>query len=310
MRISHLNGLRALEAALRNGTFAAAAEEMGVTIAAVGQHIKAIEAYLDVKLFDRLPAGARPTAEARRIAERLTRSFTEIEQIMEELGGRRRDRRFVVTMSHFILEHWLSERLPGFHAAHPDLDVQFDTGEEYADLFGGAVDLAIRFSPRPGPEYAFEHLHRGWFFPVCTPDFAERHRLGPGTRDLTGADLFRLHDPTSDPAWVGWEVLLAEHGIRKDDPAPVERLAGQGTALAGNGLMISGLTESFDALASGRLVAPLGPDFVRPFSYGYRLVWPAGRQLRGARAAFRNWIGEEMRIYLDRASRLLGRDLD
>lgn len=212
-------------------------------------------------------------------------------------------------MSHFILEHWLSERLPKFHAIHPNVDVGFHSGEGYDNLFDGSIDLAIRFSPEPGPEYAYEALTKGWFFPVCSPAYAERHDLKPGTRDLSGVNLYRLFDSTSDPAWVGWEQLLAEHGIRKSDPGPVERLAGQGAALAGNGLMISGLTESFNGLVSGRLVAPLGPDFVRPFSYGYRLVWPAGHQLRGAQAAFRKWIKEEMQVYLKQASLLLGKEL-
>ena len=34
MKLSHLNGMRALEATLRNGTFTKAAEELGVTVAA------------------------------------------------------------------------------------------------------------------------------------------------------------------------------------------------------------------------------------------------------------------------------------
>ena len=123
-------------------------------------------------------------------------------------------------------------------------------------------------------------------------------------------NLYRLFDTTTDPSWIGWETLLSEHGIQKSDPTPIERLAGQGTALVGNGLMISGLTESFNDLVNGRLVAPLGPDFVRPFSYGYRLVWPAGRQLRGAQAAFRGWIKEEMQEYLRQASQLLGKELN
>ena len=62
MKLSHLNGLRALEATLRKGTFSAAAKELGVTVAAIGQQLRNLEEYLGVTLFERLPRapGRRP----------------------------------------------------------------------------------------------------------------------------------------------------------------------------------------------------------------------------------------------------------
>jgi DNA-binding transcriptional LysR family regulator len=48
-----LNALRAFEAAARSGNFTRAAEALGVSQAAVSQHVKALEATLGVKLFAR-----------------------------------------------------------------------------------------------------------------------------------------------------------------------------------------------------------------------------------------------------------------
>lgn len=53
MRLTHLNSLRALEATLRLDSFTKAAQELGVTPAAVGQRVRLLEDYLDVVLFDR-----------------------------------------------------------------------------------------------------------------------------------------------------------------------------------------------------------------------------------------------------------------
>ena len=52
-RLTHLNGIRAFEAAARHMSFAKAAEELGVTPAAVSQQIKSLEDYLGVVLFKR-----------------------------------------------------------------------------------------------------------------------------------------------------------------------------------------------------------------------------------------------------------------
>lgn len=64
-RLPPLNALRAFEAAARGGGFTAAARELGVTPAAVSQHVAALEAHLGVKLFRRLPRGLQLTDAGR-----------------------------------------------------------------------------------------------------------------------------------------------------------------------------------------------------------------------------------------------------
>jgi LysR family glycine cleavage system transcriptional activator len=310
MKLSHLNGLRALEATLRNGTFTAAAEELGVTVAAIGQQIRGLEEYLDIKLFDRLPSGAKPTEDALAVATRLTVGFTQIEEAFKELGSNHQSERLKITMSHFMLDDWLAERMPDFHARNPEIEVSYDIGEGYVDLLNSDVDLAIRFSPEPGPEFAFENLHTGCFMPICTPDFAARFKLTPQTKDLTGVPLFQFHDVTSDPSWVGWNVLLKRHSLRNADPGPVQKISGYRVALSGEGLVLCGLTESFNDLKDGRLVAPLGPNYVTEFAFGYRLVWPAGRSVTRPMQKFIKWVLEEREKFLAQASELLGVQLN
>jgi len=282
MKLSHLNGLRAVEATLRNGTFAAAADELGVTGAAIGQQIRGLEKYLGLKLFERLPSGARPTEAAHSVATRLTVGFTHIDDALGLLANGRQAGRLRIAVSHF---------------------------KEYVDLLNGEADMAIRFSPKPGPEYEFENFHNGYFMPLCTPGFAEKHDLHPGKKDLTGVPLYQFHDATSDPAWVGWPELLKRHAIAKNDPGPVQHISGYRVALAGEGLVLCGLTESFNDLREGRLVAPLGPELVAPFSYGYRLVWPAGRVMTRPMRYFRKWMVVARDKFVRDASDLLGCEL-
>lgn len=309
MKLSHLNGLRALEVTLRKGNFTAAAEELGVTVAAIGQQIRGLEDYLDVKLFERLPSGAKPTEDALAIATLLTVGFSQIEEAFVELGSFRKSGRLRITMSHFMLDDWLAQRMPDFHTRYPGISVSYDIGETYVDLRSSDVDMAIRFSPEPGPEYSFEYLYTGCFMPVCTADFAVRHNLHPQVRNLTGVPLFQFHDVTSDPAWVGWGELLDKHSLRKDDPHPIQQISGYRTALSSEGLLLCGLTESFNDLKEGRLVAPLGPAFVTQYTFGYRLVWPVGRKLSPPMRDFREWVLEQRDQFNVQVSELLGVEL-
>lgn len=307
MRVSHLNALRALEATLRLGSFSAAARELGVTVAAIGQQLRGLEDYLGLKLFDRLPSGARPTPQARAVAERLTAGFSSVEAALTELRSGRDGRQLAVSLTYHYLDHWLSNRLPKFYAACPDIEVKVEASDTLVDLRAENLDMAIRFSREAGPGFATLDICHGFYLPVCTPDFALNHGLGPGTRDVTGVPLFILYDRTTDPEWLGWPAWLQDFGLASRDAIGGQRTTGHNTAVSGSGLVLTGLTEAFNDLQEGRLIAPLGPRVMRQGSYMYRVVWPEARRPNRAMRAFLDWIAAERDAYLAEASGLLGR---
>ena len=306
VKLSHLNGLRALEATLRKGTFSAAADELGVTAAAIGQQVRALEDYVGVRLFDRLPSGAQPTPAARAVASRLTAGFSHIEDVLAELRPGRDGRRLSLTMTHHFFDDWLSQRLPRFYALNNSIEIKIDTSDRLVDLVSENIDMAIRFSSNPGPSNKALDLWRGYYFPVCSPGFAAAHGLNPDCRDLTGVPLLTLQEVTTDPEWIDWPEWMEKFGIEKSDPTPARRTTGRATAVSGSGLVLVGLTEAFADLVDGRLVAPLGRWAVRSFSYKYRLVWPTARLPSRAMRDFRRWIADERDEFVRQASELLG----
>ena len=68
-----LNALRAFEAAARHLSFTLAARELGVTQAAISQQVKALESWLNLRLFDRRHRGLQLTHEGARYLPALTR---------------------------------------------------------------------------------------------------------------------------------------------------------------------------------------------------------------------------------------------
>jgi LysR family glycine cleavage system transcriptional activator len=61
--VTHLKSLQALELAIRCGSLKAAADRLGITPAAVGQRIRALEDYLGTDLLLRGRSGLQPTPE-------------------------------------------------------------------------------------------------------------------------------------------------------------------------------------------------------------------------------------------------------
>ena len=75
MRLPPLNSLRAFEVAARLGGFAAAAQELHVTPAAVSYQIKTLEDSLGLELFSRLPRGIQLTSAGQELLPDIARGL-------------------------------------------------------------------------------------------------------------------------------------------------------------------------------------------------------------------------------------------
>lgn len=82
-----LNGLRAFEAAGRHLSFAKAAEELGVTPAAVSQQVKGLEDRLGLALFRRVTRGLRLTPAGRALLPGLTDGFNQLAEAVATVSA-------------------------------------------------------------------------------------------------------------------------------------------------------------------------------------------------------------------------------
>jgi LysR family glycine cleavage system transcriptional activator len=135
-----LNALRAFEAAARHLSFKLAAHELHVTPAAVGQQVKALEARLGVRLFERLhkqliltPAGQDYLPEIsggfRRIAD-ATAQLKPVGAVLLQLG---------LHASFDLRRLGLAE----FRAAHPEIGLRVLQPAGLHELVEGKVDVLI-----------------------------------------------------------------------------------------------------------------------------------------------------------------------
>src|SRR5881396_557229 len=78
-RLPPLNAVRAFEAAARHVNFALAADELSVTPGAVSRHVKALEAQIGRKLFDRYPQSLELTEFGRTWLPVVSEAFDTLE---------------------------------------------------------------------------------------------------------------------------------------------------------------------------------------------------------------------------------------
>lgn len=249
-RLPPLNGLRAFEVAARHLNFRVAAEELGVTQAAVAQQVRGLEKELNLALFERLPRTLALTEAGRGYAESIRRAFELISDATVTL--RPEPLRLTISVTPTFASKWLIPRLPDFLAAHPDLDMRILASERVANFQSDDVDIAVRLARPPFPaSLEADLLFEQELVAVCSP------ALMPTADGLDPVDLARfvlLHDTHNQwPEFIatiaGERPIAASKGVRfnQTSHAIEAALAGQGIALA------SGVFVNED-IAAGRLV--------------------------------------------------------
>ena len=294
MNVRHLNALRALEASLRCGNFRSASNELGVTPAAVGQQIRALEEYLEHKLFLRTTAGAVPTAEAAAVADRLTAGFSALEGVLEHLSRRRHPSRIAITLPASFAENWFTRHIAEFYQQHSEIDLRLDASNRMVDLLVEDFDFAIRYCEAPSDPYDYVDLFGDRVIAVCSPAFAKTHRLTRRRRSLAGVPLVQLDHRTPDPEWPNWQMWGDRFGFDREGLDAGVRISqvssGLQMAASGQGLVLSGITEAFHAFKAGSVVAPFGTSKAYPTGYLYRLISVHGRSFSTLQRRFRDWV--------------------
>ncbi|MBD3677492.1 MAG: LysR family transcriptional regulator [Rhodobacteraceae bacterium] len=309
MKLSHLNGLRALEASLRHGGFSAAAAELGVTPAAVGQQIRGLEAFLGRKLFRRSGQGTTPTEAAKQLEAQLTSGFSQVAEALARLSSAPEANRLSVTLPASFAENWLMPRISAFYGIASEVDLRIDATNRMVDLLAEDFDFALRYSPPTKDPFDDTELFGDRVLPVCSPDFAITHKASLQEKSLKGVPLVHLENRTPDPSWPDWKSWTEQFGIDMKQAGKIGRFtqfsSGLQAAISGQAMVLCGVTEAFNGIQSGQLILPFGPASHRETDYRYRLVSVRGRPATSLKRKFRDWILGEAKQFRKQVAVLL-----
>ena len=261
-----LASLRVFEAAARHESFLRAAEELAITPGAVSRQIKALEADLAVRLFERFNRAVRLTETGQRLAIGVRQGITVIEEAVQEVRNPRQAV-LAVTAMHSFAARWLVPRLHLFNERHPDIQVLLAAIDAPVDLVRDRYDVAIRFGRGPYPGFAAKKLISLFMFPVCSPRLLEQTPLNqPG--DLAKVQLFGdVNLAQAEPDWGAWLALAGAPEVdwRGGQLFSNTYLAIE-AALAGRGVALAEAALVADELASGRLVKPFDIELLATYS--------------------------------------------
>lgn len=284
-KLPPMSAVRVFEAAARHLNFTKAAEELGMTQAAVSYQIRILEERIGTPLFVRLPRRVSFTEAGRRLAPQITEAF-EMLRIAFSSTAKLVDNVLSVAVLPTLAAHWLVPRLGQFHLAHPKIAVQLDVSQDFVDVERNRFDVGIRFGTGKWPGLESHLLLPCHFTPVCSPELLEGAKI-ESPADILSLPLLGAHDPW----WVQW---FEEAGVGRVDLSDrlnnslgtqqfegVAAMAGQGVALVNPFFFAADL-------AAGRVVQIF--DLVAKAETSYFVVYSKARRRSPKIRAFCEWI--------------------
>ena len=168
-RLPPLNALKAFEAAARHESFTRAAEELCVTQGAVSHQVKALEAELAIKLFNRERQRLIITEAGRDYLTVVRDALDRIAIGTERLLQRQNAGVLTVSTSPDFAAKWLVHRLGHFAEAHAGIDLRVSATLHHVDFAREEVDLAVRHGDGNWPGLDTVRLSSEQLFAVCSP---------------------------------------------------------------------------------------------------------------------------------------------
>jgi len=280
-----LGAVRVFEAAARTLNFTRAADELGVTQAAVSWQVKALEQRLGQALFRRLPREVALTPAGERLSRAATDAMNLLRAAFADLTDQPGGVLSITTMESFAIQ-WLAPRIGGFQLSHPKIAVRLETGSRTESLALGGFDIGLRSGDGAWPGLESHYLFPSELTPLCTP--AVRAELGGLA---SPADLLEAPLIGGSNEWAAW---FAAAGLARPSAEGGGQLIadmqtiGVTSALAGGGVALGSPRLFAPEIAAGRLVRPF--EIVVAQTEGYWLAYAKERRRASKIVAFRDWI--------------------
>ena len=287
--------LRTLEAAGRHLNFTRAADELGLTPAAVSYQIKEIEDQLGLVLFSRTSRTIRLTEQGVAVYDAAVDALDILGRAVARARKMARGAsQLKVSADAHLAAKWLMRRVESFRKAHPEVELRFDISSELRDFDQDDIDVAIRFGVGRYPGLASHRLFDNVIIPVCSPALLLAGPPIREPRDLLDHTLAHIEWARQGVTWPNWRMWMAAAGVDDFDDSRTVVFRNSGdvlqAAIDGSVVALADFAMVANDLSEGRLVRPFELGIRVPPEFAYFLVYPLAAADDPRIVAFRDWV--------------------
>ncbi|RWH74608.1 transcriptional regulator GcvA [Mesorhizobium sp.] len=291
--------LRTFEAAARHLNFTRAADELGLTPAAVSHQIKEIEDQLDLVLFTRTSRSIRLTEAGSLLHDASIDALDLLNRAVSRARKMTRGTSLLkVTLDAQFATKWLMRRVDDFRRQKPGIELRFDITYDVRDFERDDVDIGIRFGTGKYPGLVAHRLFENIIIPVCSPALLASGPPLKEPRDLFNHTLAHIEWSRQGVTWPNWSMWMHAAGVEDFDDSRtlVFRTSTDATqaALDGNAVALADFAMVANDLSQGRLVRPFELGIKVAPDFAYFLVYPEASKNDARIIAFREWLLDEV----------------
>ncbi len=242
------------------GSFAAAARVMSVSVPTVSRAVARLEERLGGRLFNRTSRQLALTEFGASLAAKaadIYRQAEEVEGQAQELSIQPRGQvRLAIPMSFGL--RWVAPLMPQLMRRYPELSVDLHLSDAAVDLIAEGFDAALRIAVLPDSSLVARRLCAVTQYLVASPAYLKAHGYPAHPRDLVGRPCLSYAYRARSQVWRFTHESGVEEDVVPSGPLRVTNSDALVPALL-EGLAIAELPEfiASEYLADGRLVVLL-----------------------------------------------------
>src|SRR5258707_5635591 len=202
-KLPDFEGLAMFAKVAEEGSFAAAATAMGVSVATLSGAVPRLEERLGGRLFNRTSRRLALTDYGRTLAERAARIYAEAEEAEDfarETSSRPRGLVKLAAPLSFGAR-WVASLLPEFFRTYPEISVDLHLTDAHADLIGEGFDAALRIAVLEDSSFVARLIAPVRRFVVASPAYIARHGRPRRPHDLVAHQCLSYANRSRPDVW-------------------------------------------------------------------------------------------------------------
>jgi LysR family transcriptional regulator, glycine cleavage system transcriptional activator len=266
-----LSTLRAFEAAVRLGSFKAAAEDLRLTQSAISHQVHSLETHFRIKLFVRFGNKLSLTRQGETYGASILKAFAEMSRAGESLMGRTGGEIVRVSASPSFAAFAALPHIERLKAINPSLEVRIEARNTGVDFDTESIDAAIQVGIPVERGLNAHRIFRSKLAPLARQELCARYGSVKTERDIARLPLIELNNIPG--LWEHWfaqadpAIKLPELSLSSDS-----LLAALQMAEAGVGAVLGPLPLVAPLISSSRLTVLLPPRTL-PEAPDFHLVY-------------------------------------
>ncbi|HEX5767635.1 MAG TPA: LysR family transcriptional regulator [Burkholderiales bacterium] len=289
--MDRLGAIQVFAQVVESGSFAKAAERLGLSTSATSRHVADLEAHLQTRLLNRTTRRVSLTESGRAFYERAVQLLADLEEAEQEAARAAvvpRGTIRLTTSVNFGVRH-LAPAIAEFLGRHAEVRFDVSLSDRVVDLIEEGFDLAVRLGTTGSENVVARKLGETRLVPCASPQYLSAHPAPKAPEDLAAHNCFTYEYITPRNVWRFRDAAGGERAVRiagtlhSNNGDLLAEIAARGCGIVFEPAFIVG-----PDVRAGRLV-PLLQDFMPPPVPIYA-VYPSRKHLSAKVRAFVDFL--------------------